>query len=331
MAASFRPGMRLAAALFMALIVVGGCASAASPVSQDAANAPAREPLLGAASAAGGVGSIGAPTAGPAAPPEGADAQAPDQGVDAGTQPLVVKTGSLNLETSDLASALVKGRNAIAAMGGYVSASDQANKGDATVASITYRIPAARWDDALDALQKIATKVLAEQTSAVEVTGQVLDLGARITNLQATEQALQAIMAKATRISDVLEVQQQLTDVRGQIEQLSTEKAHLEQQAAYGNLTVLWTVPVVPAVTVAAKGWDPGVEVDHAAASLVGIGQAIATAAIWLGIVGVPALLIVLVVLVPLVVLFRRFAPRPRQPGEGWGAPGQGGTSATPV
>lgn len=327
MAASFRPGVRLVAALFVALIVAGACASAASPVSQDTANGPVREPAFGAASEGAGAGGVPAASAAPAAQPQGADAGT----LALDTQPLVVKNGSLNLEVSDLPSALVKGRAAIAGMGGYVSASDQANKGDATVASITYRIPAARWDDALDALKNLATKVLGEQTNAVEVTGQVLDLGARITNLQATEQALQAIMAKATRISDVLEVQQQLTDVRGQIEELSTEKAHLEQQAAYGTLTVVWTVPVIPAVTVAAKGWDPGVEIDHAAASLVGIVQAIATAGIWLGIVGIPALLVILVVLVPAVILFRRFAPKPRQPGQGWGGSAQGGTSATPV
>ena len=84
-----------------------------------------------------------------------------------------------------------------------------------------------------------------EQTQTDEVTGQVLDLGARIVNLQATERALQAIMDKAIKISDVLDVQAQLTDVRGQIEQLETEKKHLEEQAAYGTLDVTFGIETV--------------------------------------------------------------------------------------
>ena len=56
------------------------------------------------------------------------------------------------------------------------------------------------------------TRHLQVQTQAV--TGQVVDLGARITNLRATEAALQAIMIQATKIPDVLEVQGKLTEVR---------------------------------------------------------------------------------------------------------------------
>ena len=40
-----------------------------------------------------------------------------------------------------------------------------------------------------------------QEIGTEEVTGKVIDLGARITNLRATEAALQAIMARATKIS----------------------------------------------------------------------------------------------------------------------------------
>ena len=59
---------------------------------------------------------------------------------------------------------------------------------------------------------------MSEQTQAVEVTGPVVDLQARIRNLGASETALQVIAARATKISDILEIQAQLTGVRGEIE-----------------------------------------------------------------------------------------------------------------
>jgi hypothetical protein len=233
---------------------------------------------------------------------------------------LVVKTGSLSLEVSGIDVALTKARAIVTGLGGYVGASQQSNEGEQKVAMVTYRIPAAHWDAAVDGLRALGNRVVNEQTGAVEVTGQVLDLGARIDNLRATEQALQVIMARAVKISDVLDVQQQLTDVRGQIEQLATEKAHLEQQAAYGSLTTTYTVPVV-AVAAQAKGWDPRAEIDLAAAQLMSMAQAVATAGIWFLIVVLPLLLLGAIVLVPIAWLLRRIAARSRPQGPLWGAP----------
>ncbi len=314
-----RAGAVGVAAITVALVLLlAGCGGSAS--------APVGEPSVGGAGQAGGgtVDSVGG--AGGAAPPEvpggfaapsAAPSAAPMPGTERGpggaNAPLrdeakVIKTGTLALEVADLDRALRDARTAIVGLGGYVSGSDQSNEGDRTRATIVYRIPAARWDDALDALHRLATKVVTEQTNTIEVTGQVLDLDARIRNLRATEAALQAIMARATKISDILEVQQQLTAVREQIEQLSTEKAHLEDQAAFGTLTVSYTVPV-PAVTETTKGWDPAAEVDRAVASLVGILQGLASVGIWLVIVGLPILLALALLVGLVLALGRRLRP----------------------
>ncbi len=146
-----------------------------------------------------------------------------------------------------------------------------------------------RWDEAIDALRGLGLKTIGEKTNAVEVTGQLVDLRARIVNLRATEGALQAIMAKATKISDILEVQGQLTDVRGQIEQLDSERVHLEDQAALGTLAVTYTVPI-PAVTEVQQSWDPAREADRATAALVAVLQTIGAAGIWVAIVWLPIL-----------------------------------------
>jgi hypothetical protein len=206
---------------------------------------------------------------------------------------LIIKTGSLSLQVSGLDDALSAASTKIDALGGYSSGSQRSGDDADARADVTYRIPSARWDNALAALRGIALKVLAEQSQSQDVTGQVVDFGARITNLQATEKALQAIMDRATKISDVLAVQSQLTDVRGQIEQLSTEKAHLQEQASFSTLTVTYSLKPPPAVTTTAKGFDPSGEVDRASASLVGILQAVATAGIWFGIVWLPILVVV--------------------------------------
>jgi hypothetical protein len=306
---------RTIAAILLAALAVAACASASAPVDTTRDGAFVAAPTAAPAPADQGMTTAesgSAAGAGGAAPVDGQQGAA-NAGSNAADQLLVIKTGNLILQVDDIATALVKARGVIAGLGGYVSGSDEANEGERHVAVITYRIPAARWDEAIDALRTLATKVIGEKTNAVEVTGQVRDLGAQITNLQASEQALQAIMAKATKISDILEVQAQLTDVRGQIEQLETEKQHLEEQAANGTLAVTFETPIV-AVEEVKQGWNLGDEIDRAAAQLVSVGQGLASGLVWLLIVVLPVLLaagiVLLIVLAPLAFILRRISRR---------------------
>ena len=206
----------------------------------------------------------------------------------------IIRTGTIELEVKDVPTALRTARDAIVALGGYVGTSNTSNYDDRPTARITYRVPADRWEDALDILRNLngqTSKVVTEQTEAVDVTGQVIDIEARIRNLRASETALQGIAAKATRISDVLEVEMRLTDVRGQIEQLTAVVEDLGDRAAYATLTASFSTPVV-AVEAASEGWEPATTVDEAAASLISILQAVAGAGIWFLIVWLPILLV---------------------------------------
>ena len=277
----------------------------------------------------GGIGSTGsepqaAASAAPAPPMEQDGANAIGIRDDA----KIVRTGTVDLEVRDVTQALRVARDAIVALGGYVGASNTSNVDDQPTAQITYRIPVDRWEAALDALHDLkgqTTKVVDEHTDAIEVTGQVVDLQARIRNLRASETALQGIAAKATKIADVLEVEARLTDVRGQIEQLTAQVQDLTDRASYSTLTVSFSTPVV-AVEAASKDWEPATAVDEATASLISILQALATAGIWFLIVWLPILLVLGLVGGAVVWLARRtgigrgggrtLPPPPTLPGE---------------
>jgi hypothetical protein len=203
---------------------------------------------------------------------------------------LIIKTGSLTLRVGAIDAAVADATARMAALGGYVAGSDRSGTGREAVATVTFRVPAAEWDGAMTAMRALGSEVLLEHSTTQDVTGQVVDLGARIRNLQVTEQALQAIMDRATVIKDVLTVQAELTTVRGRIEQLASEKAHLEEQAAYSTLAVTFALEPAPVLVEQQAGYDPAAEVDEASASLVGILQRLATAGIWFGIVWLPVL-----------------------------------------
>jgi Domain of unknown function (DUF4349) len=181
-----------------------------------------------------------APTEVPAAGGQAVTAAAPIPAL------LIVRTGTLDLEVTDLAQAIAVADSAVTRAGGYVSASTRTVTADDSTTRATYRIPSAAWDATLGALHGLAREVRAEEIKTEEVTGQVVDLTARISNLRATEAAVQSIMAKATKIKDVLDVQAQLTTTRGEIERLVAEKGSLEKQASFGSLAVTFGLPVQP-------------------------------------------------------------------------------------
>jgi hypothetical protein len=203
----------------------------------------------------------------------------------------IVRTGTLNLEVADVAKALNSGRDAIRSLGGYIGASQQQRKDDQTFASVTYRIPVDRWEDALGAMRGLGT-VVSETTDATEVTDQIVDLNARIRNLKASEQALVGYAEKAPKVSDLLEIQARLTDTRGEIERLTAQQANLSDRAALATLAVTFGAKNV-AVVQASERWDPASEIDRASATLISLGQGVVSFAIVFAIVWLPILLVI--------------------------------------
>ncbi len=268
----------LSVATLIAVFLLG-CAGASSPAAAPATMGPVGRSVAGGDAAGGPVDD------------DGTSAQAP---IPSGAGALIIHTGSIELEVADMRPAIDQATVLIAGLGGHVAESHEQNAGEYQAATVTYRIPAARWAEAVAGLRALGQKVLSEDTDAQDVTAQVVDLDARIANLRASELALQGIMARATTITDVLKVQAELTGVRGDIESMTAQRDRLADQAALGTLEVRFNVPVDEAA-VATRGWDLGREVDSALATLVRVGQGTTSLAVWLLIVGLPVFIPILV------------------------------------
>ena len=208
----------------------------------------------------------------------------------------IIKTGEISLEVPDVARALARVRAMAVELGGYVGGSQAGTRDEA--ATLTLRIPADRFEDALSRLHAFDGDVVVEATSEQDVTSTVVDLEARIANLQASEAQYRTLLGQAVKIEDILAVQTRLDDVRGQIEQL---QAHHKELTGLADLSTLSVTLIPSALQQAAGSWDPGKTVSDAFASLVDVGQAVGDGAIWFVIVWLPALvglgLVVLLVL----------------------------------
>jgi hypothetical protein len=309
-----RVGRPIVLTILLGAIVLAACGSSAG----SALSPAGEEPQAGAsAPAAGGAGTGDGRGAGEAPLPTGSSEE-PD-GMGAAADAKIIRTGTMDLEVSDLPGAIGAARRAILGLGGYIGASNTSNVDDQPFAEITYRIPVDRWEDALDALRGLnglTQKVVAEQTQSVDVTAQVVDLDARIRNLRASETALQTIASEATRVTDLLEIQAQITQVRGQIEQLEAQRNELGDRTAYATLAARFQLPLVAAVEIQSEAWNPGRIFDEASASLVGLLQTLAGAGIWLVVVWLPVVLLISIIIALAVWTLRRLGviERPMRP-----------------
>jgi hypothetical protein len=302
-------------ALLTAGLVVAACSSASARPSaysydgQDAATFAAAYPAATAAGLEGiSAGEPAGPTSAPgetvptaAAPVTSGNASSPES--------QIVKIGTISIQVASLDDSVASAADQVHVLGGWLAGSDRTSTMAEDTASVTYRIPADKFEDALAVMRKLGVKILGEHTESTPVGGQIVDLQARIANLRASEKALQAIMDKATTIADILAVQQRLTDVQGQIEELSGQLAGLTDQATYSTLTVIFVVPIPatpspsfsptpsPSPTASPIAWSAGDQAGQAAGALGEVGKATATALIWIAILVVPIAVVGIVLL----------------------------------
>ena len=300
---SFRRAAGLAATLFTALVVAACSAGAGSQAGDaDSGGAPQGEeqPAVG----DGGVAGAESRTA--------SRDEAADAALALEFERRIVKVGEISLEVAEVEQALGDVRALALALDGYVGASQASDTGSG--AMLTLRVPADRFDDALDALRAMDGDVLSETTQEEDVTGTLVDLEARIENLRASEVTYRVLLERATKIEDILAVQSRLDEVRGQIEQLEAQAQTLAGDADLSTLTVR-LVPRAVRVEQTTEGWNPGETVQQAVAALLVVGQALLTAVIWIGIVLLPLAVVgglVTLVVVRVAQPLRRRAAEPR-------------------
>jgi hypothetical protein len=120
-----------------------------------------------------------------------------------------------------------------------------------TVVNVVVRVPAQKFQAALDEIRAVGGRILHEKSSGQDVTEEYIDLEARIRTKKALEAQFLEIMKQARKISDAMEVQTQLAEVRTEIERLEGRRRFLENQSALStiNITLHTPTPVVAAAT----------------------------------------------------------------------------------
>lgn len=214
--------------------------------------------------------------------------------------PMIARTVSLTIQVKDFAASRVALDSILARHHGYsaqLTVTTPENAPRAFQASL--RIPAPELASAVGELKTLG-RVQNESQSGEEVTQQHADLVARLKNSRETEARLQAILQQRTgKIEDVLQVEEEIARVRGEIEGMESDQTALEHRVDFASIDLQLTEefkaqldsPVSSASNRLYNSFVAGFH--HASETVLGILLFIEefgpTILIWLAILGLPA------------------------------------------
>ncbi len=167
-------------------------------------------------------------------------------------RPQLIKKADLSLDVESVDESFRKVREIVNAQQGDVLSLD--DRGGDEVEGIArnrrqirfeMRVPADNLDGTLDALTELG-EVRDRSITTEDVSAQLVDIQARVSNSRKSEAALQEIMSRSGDIADVLEVSRELSQVRQEIEQMAARQESLKAQVRYSIIRLSLESVVAP-------------------------------------------------------------------------------------
>ncbi len=160
-------------------------------------------------------------------------------GTSQSASPMIARTASLSLVVKDFASVEAAVKNVVSRHSGYIGELNTSTPPDAAKTfSATLRVPSAQLEPALAELKQLGRADQASQ-GGEEVTKQYVDLAARLKNSRATEERLLGVLRNNTgKVKDVLEVENEISRVRGEIEGMEADQRALQSRIDFATITL---------------------------------------------------------------------------------------------
>ena len=178
---------------------------------------------------------------------EQADVAAPNQSAQ---NRKIIRNADLRLQAAAPAEVAQKIGQIVESKNGFVVTSDAKAANNDTAApnssvNLTVRVPAAQFDQTLQEIRPLASRVTAEKVTGQDVTEEFLDLEADIAAKKAVEAQFLEIMKSARTVADALEIQRQIGTVRAEINKLEGRRKFLENQTSLSTITIIIDTPTV--------------------------------------------------------------------------------------
>lgn len=156
------------------------------------------------------------------------------------TSKKIIKNGSIEFETTNINATRKRILQSLKKYGGYVDEDNQStNSGiDRKEYNLKISIPARYFDFLVDSVSASADKIDSKNISVTDVTTRYIDIKTRLDNKKILENRYLELLKRGTKISDLLEIENKLTEIRSDIESTQGQLNYLNKQVAYSSLDI---------------------------------------------------------------------------------------------
>ncbi|WP_413759358.1 DUF4349 domain-containing protein [Streptomyces sp. MMBL 11-3] len=150
----------------------------------------------------------------------------------------VVHTASLTVRVKDVPKSLAAARTAVEDAGGVVGeeTTDRDSEGHER-SRVVLRVPAAEYEEVLAELEG-SGRLVDRKASAEDVTEQVVDVESRITSQRASVARIRELMDRASKLSDVVTLEGELSTRQADLESLLARQASLKDRTSLATITL---------------------------------------------------------------------------------------------
>ncbi|MFV1917710.1 MAG: DUF4349 domain-containing protein [Patescibacteria group bacterium] len=209
---------------------------------------------------------------------------------------LVITNSNISLLVEDVRQVGDRIVDYAVSQGGFMVSTSYNRPTESPFATITVRVPSAKFDEGMDFFRSLAIKVTNENLVGTDVTEEFVDIEARIATLEKTKAKFEEILEKAEKVDEILRVQREIINMQTQIDVLKGRRGALEKNAELSKITVYLSTDELALPYTPDKTFRPGVVFKLAVRGLLNALRIIGSAAIWVGVYSVvwlPALIII--------------------------------------
>lgn len=200
-----------------------------------------------------------------AAPVEGIDASIMDtdevsENFEAHPNQKIIKESNLRYETQDLEATYQQIIASVKKNKAYVQSDTEGKDYNSLYRTITLRIPNANFDAFLADVGKGVAYFDRKEISAKDVTAEFIDIEARLKAKKTLEERYLQLLTKATKVSEILEIEKELSTIREEIEAKEGQLKYLQNRVSLSTVTIEFYKKVADAdnatVSYGTKMWN---------------------------------------------------------------------------
>ena len=193
----------------------------------------------------------------------------------------VIRTATMEVQVDNVEEADTAAQKLVQGAGGFVSSASTYGLGSSSPSvNMTVRVPVAKFEGVLGSFSDLGI-LQSKSMETDDVTGQMVDMDARLKTLRAKEEVFVGMLRRASSTTDLVEMENQLSQVRGDIERIAAQRKSLAGQAQYSTIELTLAQGATLAVPEKDKEWTSAAWTSSTSA-LGGVVRTIGTMLIWI-------------------------------------------------